>query len=183
MPALRNKRWERFCQLIVFGDVASQKRAYIEAGYQARNNAAEVNASKLLRITKPVIDRVRELQEEQKAKLEQRDRFTRDTIAKRMALASKIAEEDRNPNALYGAEQAIAKLYGLNTDKAELPNKIDFSQAKSMQDIGRKLLQTVGFASPDDVSIQAAIEANDAFIARLEAIRDCAQAHTIDQDE
>jgi len=51
MPALRNKRWERFCQLIVFGDVASQKQAYIEAGYQARNNAAEVNASKLLRIT------------------------------------------------------------------------------------------------------------------------------------
>ena len=44
-----------------------------------------------------------------------------------------------------------------------------------MQDIGRKLLQSVGFREPDDISIQAAIEANDAFIERLEAIRDSAQ--------
>jgi hypothetical protein len=32
-----------------------------------------------------------------------------------------------------------------------------------------------GFKEPDDVSIQAAIEANDAFIERLEAIRNRAQ--------
>jgi hypothetical protein len=49
-----------------------------------------------------------------------------------------------------------------------------------MQDIGRKLLQSVGFDSPDDVSIAAAIEANDAFIQRLEAIRDQA---TLEQDD
>jgi hypothetical protein len=35
---------------------------------------------------------------------------------------------------------------------------------------------------PDDASIAAAIEANDAFIAALEAIRDAAQGLTIDQD-
>src|SRR5262245_12956279 len=58
----------------------------------------------------------------------------------------------------------------------------DFQQANSMQDIGRKLLQSVGFASPDDVSIAAAIEANDKFIAKLEAIRDNAQRLTINQD-
>ena len=52
-----------------------------------------------------------------------------------------------------------------------------------MQDIGRRLLQSIGFALPDDVSIQAAIEANDAFIARLEAIRDRVQGLTIDQDD
>jgi hypothetical protein len=51
-----------------------------------------------------------------------------------------------------------------------------------MHDLGRKLLQSVGFASPDDVSIQAAIEANNAFIDRLEAIRDNAQRLTINQD-
>ena len=54
MPALDNPRWERFCQLIVFGDIASNKQAYIEAGYKARDNGAEVNACKLLRLTKPV---------------------------------------------------------------------------------------------------------------------------------
>jgi hypothetical protein len=62
-------------------------------------------------------------------------------------------------------------------------NPIDFNQANSMQDIGRKLLQSVGFASPDELSIQAAIEANDVFIAQLEQIRDRAQGLTIDQDD
>jgi hypothetical protein len=52
-----------------------------------------------------------------------------------------------------------------------------------MQDVGRKLLQSVGFREPDDASIQAAIEANDAFIERLEAIRNAAQGPMIDQDE
>jgi hypothetical protein len=41
-------------------------------------------------------------------------------------------------------------------------------------------LQSVGFASPDDASISLAIEANDAFIARLKAIRDGAKGLTID---
>jgi hypothetical protein len=36
-------------------------------------------------------------------------------------------------------------------------------------------LQSIGFASPDDLSIRAAIEANNEFIARLELIRDTAQ--------
>jgi len=38
-----------------------------------------------------------------------------------------------------------------------------------------------GLGVSDDVSIQAAIEANDAFIERLEAIRDAAQRPTIEQ--
>ena len=60
--------------------------------------------------------------------------------------------------------------------------RIDFTTANSMTDIGRKLLQSVGFASPDDVSIQAAIEANDAFIERLEAIRE-AQGLTLEHKD
>src|SRR2546429_199363 len=70
----------------------------------------------------------------------------------------------------------------LTVAKAIQP-KQGFAQAKSMQEIGRRLLQSVGFASPDDVSIQAAIEANDAFIAQLEQIRDRVQGLTIDQDD
>jgi hypothetical protein len=57
---------------------------------------------------------------------------------------------------------------------------IDFAQAKSMQDIGRKLLQSVGFKEPDDVSIQAAIALNDKFIDDLQAIHQRAKALTID---
>jgi hypothetical protein len=97
-----------------------------------------------------------------------------------MALASRIAEEYRNPSALYGAEKAIADVRGLIVKNNNVsPNELDFATAKSMRDIGRKLLQSVGFREPDDASIQAAIEANDAFIA-LEAIRNAAGI-TIDQ--
>ena len=50
-----------------------------------------------------------------------------------------------------------------------------------MHDIGRKLLMTVGMEDPDVASIEQAIEANDAFIDRLESI--AAQAsRTIESD-
>jgi hypothetical protein len=57
---------------------------------------------------------------------------------------------------------------------------VDFTAAQSMQDIGRKLLQSIGFASPDDVSIQAAIEANHAFIDQLQRIYQQVQGRIID---
>jgi hypothetical protein len=41
----------------------------------------------------------------------------------------------------------------------------------------------VGYASPDDASIQLAIEASDAFVAELERIRNAAQGPAIDQDQ
>ncbi len=55
------------------------------------------------------------------------------------------------------------------------PETIDFNETKNMRDIGLKLLQSVGFIEPDEDSIQAALAANDVFIAKLEQIRDCAQ--------
>src|SRR5262249_4510746 len=54
------------------------------------------------------------------------------------------------------------------------PAGIDFKSARSMEEIGKKLMQSVGMderiISPE--MVQAAIEANNAFIAQLEAIRD-----------
>lgn len=44
---LKNQRHERFAQGIAKGLTA--KDAYIQAGYKARDNAAEVNAARLLR--------------------------------------------------------------------------------------------------------------------------------------
>jgi hypothetical protein len=76
-----------------------------------------------------------------------------------------------------------AKILNLVIEQHAVVTAQDFSTANSMQDIGRKLLQSVGFASPDDASINAAIEANDAFVGRLEAIRNSAQGLTIDQDD
>jgi hypothetical protein len=83
---------------------------------------------------------------------------------------------------IVASELGIAKVFGFIGDDTQ-PKAQGFAAAKSMHDIGRRLLQSVGFASPDDASIQAAIEANDAFIAQLEQIRDAAQGLTIDQDD
>jgi hypothetical protein len=107
-----------------------------------------------------------------------------ETISERMALASRIAEEDRNPSALYGAEKAIAEVRGIIVKNGNPnPDRIDFTTANSMQDMGRKLLQSVGFREPDDVSIQEAIKANDEFIKELEAIRNAARGPMLEQDD
>jgi hypothetical protein len=60
---------------------------------------------------------------------------------------------------------------------ANLPSANDFSSCKRMEDIGRKLLKSVGCDEDQitDAMITRAIEVNDNFIARLEAIRDRAQ--------
>ncbi len=75
-----------------------------------------------------------------------------------------------------------AKILNLVVDQHALVTAQDFSTANSMHELGKRLLQSVGFASPDDASIAAAIEANDAFVERLEAIRNAA-GFTIDQDD
>jgi hypothetical protein len=190
MPPLDNIKWERFCQNIVRGvnkngQKVTQGTAYITAGYNAKDagkegGSAEACASKLLKQSK-IENRIAELLREAQDKLIKKRRYDIETISERMALASQIAEEDRNPSALTNAERAIAEIRGL-LDKP-MENELDFKTAKFMQDVGRKLLQSVGFREPDDASIQAAIEANDAFIERLEAIRNAAQGPMIDQDE
>jgi hypothetical protein len=189
MPALENIKWERFCQAIVKGVAKNgQKFSHVAAGYNAKDagepgGSAEVCASKLLNRAK-IENRIAELLAEAQDKSTKKRAYDIDTISDRMALASRIAEEDRNPSALYGAEKAIAEVRGLIVKNVNInPNELDFATANSMQDMGRKLLQSVGFTSPDDLSIQAAIEANDTFIAELERIRDAAQGLTIEQDD
>ena len=66
--------------------------------------------------------------------------------------------------------QISAQLIAAN----EPDDGLDFKSAKTMQDIGLKLLKSVGMpdAAITDELVQAAIDANNAFIAQLEAIRD-----------
>jgi hypothetical protein len=179
MPALSNPRYERFAQALFAGLAGetrvkrAQSTAYLTAYPNCSNgNSAEAAASRLLRRVKPIIERVRELQAEANARLQPKLDLSRERVGKRLDLASQIAEQERNAQGIVASELGIAKVFHHTNDPE--PNKLDFATANSMQDIGRKLLQSVGFASPDDASIQAAIEANDEFIARLEAIRDAA---------
>jgi hypothetical protein len=190
MPPLDNIKWERFCQNIVRGvnkngQKVTQGTAYITAGYNAKNagkegGSAEACASKLLKQSK-IENRIAELLREAQDKLIKKRRYDIETISERMALASQIAEEDRNPSALTNAERAIAEVRGLIAKNANISDAIDFSTTQSMHDIGKKLLQSVGYAAPSDADIELAIHANDIFVAKLERIRDSAQGVIVDQ--
>jgi hypothetical protein len=190
MPALANPRWERFA-LALFAGLdgktrieRAQSTAYLAAYPNCKpGNSAQSAASQLLRRIKPITERVRELQAEQSAKIQKKIDLSRERVGRRLDLASQMAERQENPNGIATAELGIAKVFHHIKDDNNDTDHIDFNSAQSMQDIGRKLLQSVGFASPDDVSIQAAIELNDTFIDGLQQIHQRAQGFTLDQDE
>ena len=175
MPALANPRWERFAQCLVasLSDKPAGKNtfkaAYIAAGYSARDHSAEELASRLLRKVEPIAARVKELQAQQLARIQPKLDLSKERVGRRLDLASRMAEEQNNAQAIATSELGIAKVFGHINGDNDKP-QIGFSTAQSMQDIGRKLLQSVGFASPDDASISEAIEANDTFIDTLQAI-------------
>jgi len=188
MPALANPRHEAFAQVIFAGLVqpnlySTHGAAYAAVGYTSNGvgkagGTAEANASRLLKKAK-IFDRVQELQQEHYKRVNKKIDLSKERVGRRLDLASTLAEQDRNVQGIVASELGIAKVFRHIEDKQT--DQIDFQTANSMTDVGRKLLQCVGFASPDDASIQAAIEANDAFIDRLKAISEAAQGLMIDQ--
>jgi Terminase small subunit len=187
MPILPNPRHEAFARAI-FATTCDPKlypthgHAYNAAGYRARGagqagGSAEVNACNLLKKTK-IAERVRELQEQ----AAERTGESADKCVGELNQLRKDAHSDKAYGAAVAAVMGKAKILNLVIEQHAVVPAQDFSTANSMQDIGCKLLQSVGFASPDKLSIAAAIEANDAFVARLEEIRDKAQGLTIEQD-
>src|SRR5262249_37767862 len=103
---------------------------------------------------------------------------TQETAEKCVQELTQLRRDDHSDKPYDAAVAAVmGKDKILNCSVDEPPNtSADFSSAKSMQDVGRKLMPSVGFKEPDDVSIRAAIEANDAFIDALQAIHQRAQA-------
>jgi hypothetical protein len=184
MPALTNPRHEAFAQAIFSGIINgkggahSQAEAYRRAGYKVTNgNSARACASRLLMFANGIGERIKELQ----AIAAEHAQETADKCVQELNQLRRDAHSDKAYGAAVAAVMGKAKILNLIVDQP--PTSVDFSSANSMQDIGRKLLQSVGFASPDDASIQAAIEANDVFVAELERIRDATQGLTIDQDD
>jgi hypothetical protein len=177
MPALQNPRWEAFAQALFIGLAGKTRQeraastAYLVAYPSASTpQVAEAAASRLLRRVKPILDRVLELQAEQAKRTQRKVDISRDRIARRLDIASTIAEQDRNPAAIVSSELGIAKIFGLEaSDKKAIQS---FKDAQSMNDIGERLLISVGLLKPSTEAISAAVEANNAFVARLEAIRD-----------
>lgn len=186
MPALARPRYEAFAQAILSGlsspdHFLTQGQAYNKAGYRAKDagikgGSAEAAASQLLKKIKPIMERVRELQAQQLARLQPKIDLSKERVGKRLALASEMAERLDNPSAIATSEMGIAKVFGHLVEKHEHHLSTDYSQAKTDIDIGTQLLQQVGFASPDASSVAKAIEANALFVEQLIAIRDQATA-------
>jgi hypothetical protein len=79
----------------------------------------------------------------------------------------------RNPEKyLELATKLLPLIVSLN------PGASDFSKCHSMQDIGTRLLQSIGLTDPTDEQIAEAIKVNDDFIARLERISLLGQMET-----
>jgi len=189
MPALANPRWERFAQCLVEGLLNGHRksfshgRAYIAAGYLAKDagkpgGSAEAAASRMLKKVKPILDRVRELQ----AELAAQTKETREKCVQELNELKREAQAEKAYGPAVSAVMGKAKILNFITENVQL-SETDFNSAQSMQDIGRKLLQSIGFREPDDASIAEAVEANDTFIDTLRGICERAQGLTIDQDD
>jgi hypothetical protein len=177
MPVLSNPRYERFAQALFAGLAGetrikrAQSTAYLAAYPNcSKGNPAEAAASRLLRRVKPILDRVLELQAEQAKRTQRKIDISRDRLARRLDMASTMAEQQGNVAGIVASELGIAKVFGIEQGDKEGTNS--FKDAQSMNDIGERLLRSVGLASPSQEAISAAIAANDAFVARLEEIRD-----------
>lgn len=108
-----NHRQEAFCRGLAKG--LPQSRAYMDAGYGSRGNAAEVSASQLLRNPK-VAARVARLQ----ADAARRSEVTVDSLVAELDEMLQLAIECGNPSAGVSAILGKAKLLGLLVDRAEV---------------------------------------------------------------
>lgn len=144
MGALANPRHERFAQAIVAGLAGktrieqAQSTAYRAAGYLAKEgNSAEAAASRLLRRVKPILDRVRELQE-QAAK---RTLVTVESIVDELEEARSIAAEGKQASAMVAASSAKAKVLGLSVERHEHGQPGDFGAAQSTAELAEAMLR------------------------------------------
>jgi hypothetical protein len=176
MPPVPNPRHEAFAQALFIGlggktrQERSQQHAYLTAYPNSSTAAAKTSASRLLTRANHIFERVRELQAEQAKKTQRKIDISRDRLARRLDLASTMAEQQQNVAGIVASEMGIAKVFGI--DQGDSKGTQSFKDAQSMNDIGERLLRSVGLASPSAEAINAAIQANDAFVSRLEAIRD-----------
>ena len=147
----------------------AQATAYQRAGYLAKpGNSSESAASRLLRRVKPILDRVRELQEQEARKR----KLTVTDIVDELEQAREIAKDNCQPAAMVAATSTKAKVLGLSIDRVEQGKVGDFSQVKNQDEIATSLLISVGLSEAEvSADMRAmALEALAHFNERLAAI-------------
>lgn len=129
-----NDRMRRVCELVVAGKPAG--RAYELAGYAARGDAADVNASKLLRTPK-VAEYLQKLRDEASVVAE----YTRDD------LVGFLVEVIKTPVGNIGEKSPLAQK--VKVDEAggfliEMPNKMAAA---------KQLAEVMGWNKPQEVKV------------------------------
>ena len=156
MPILTNPRWEQFARLVVQEGTLHNRNGrsmsdlYLRAGFESEPTmcSARANASRLLRTVKPVIDRIRELQEDA-AKL---TGVTVATITGELDAIADIAMTEKQCGAAVSAITSKAKLHGLFVDRQETGKPGDFSKAETAAELAETMLRSV---NPDLRTITA----------------------------
>jgi hypothetical protein len=135
MPALSNPRYERFAQALFIGlagktrQEQSQQQAYLAAYPASGTAAAKSSASRLLTGANHIFERVRELQAEQAKRTQRKIDVSRDRLARRLDMASTMAEEERNVAGIVASELGIAKVFGI--DQGDRKPAQSFSDAQT----------------------------------------------------
>lgn len=124
MPALRNHRHERFCQLIKQG--LSPYRAYPEAGYQPHNGSPY-----RLREDARVKQRLAEITKG----LAMKTRVTIETISSQLDEDRQFAKQVDQAGPALNATIAKAKLHGLIVDRKESGAPGDFQGLQSAEEV------------------------------------------------
>lgn len=145
MPALANPRHERFARAIVVGlgqEPWSQGRAYIAAGYNAKDagksgGSAEVIASRLLNKVKPIAARIKELQE----LASRRTVVTVQSITDELEEARGIAKANDQASAMVAASATKAKIHGVIVDRHEHGTPGAFTEAQSTQAMAEAIIK------------------------------------------
>lgn len=119
MPALKNARHESFCQNMMIHKENATK-SYIEAGYDARGNVAEVNASRLLRNAK-VQERMAELRDT----VEEKDLVTLEEVVGSLKRIAQTAEAADQLAVAKGCWQDLGKVVGAFIDRQEIKANVE----------------------------------------------------------
>jgi hypothetical protein len=183
MPVLPNPRHEAFAQAIFSGIINgkggahSQAEAYRRAGYHVTNgNSARACASRLLMFANGIGERIKELQ----ALAAEHAVESADKVVQELNELKREAKADKAYSAAVSAVMGKVKVLNLVVDQPPNPS-VDFSSANSMEDIGRRLLQSIGMQEPSDAAVARAVEANETFVAALERIKEQEQGVIVDQ--
>ena len=137
-----NSRQERFAQLLAEG--MPQSRAYIEAGYKARGNAAYAEASRLVRKDK-VMTRLDALRVDHA----EASNVTVKSITHMLVATYELSVAEKQCGAATQAAMGLAKLHGFLVDRQQVEaviykpsrnptDRIDMTLEKSTETFGPK---------------------------------------------